>query len=190
MPSATTPRPGNLTSGRSHAYPSLPEGAAHQAAELIEGAVVVSPPPTPYHQEIVMNLGVELFQFARKHDRGKVLPAPVEVRFSETNVLQPDLLYIARERLRLIGEQRIEGVPDLVVEVLSPATAYYDLRQKKRIYEQAGVKEYWIVDPMEQSIELFLNASGQFAPASRAEGTGAVTSKLLEGFTIELKVIF
>lgn len=135
-------------------------------------------------------LGVAFFRFVYKNDRGTVLPAPLDVRFSETDVLHPDLLFIAKERRAIIGDTGIEGVPDLVVEVLAPETAYYDLKQKKRLYEAGGVKEYWLVDPMERSIELYLNGSGQFALTSRAEATGAVTSKLLAGFTIELKAIF
>ncbi len=137
-----------------------------------------------------MTLGVALFRYVQKNGRGTVLPAPVEVRFSETDILHPDLLFIAKERHAIIGEAGLEGAPDLVVEVLAPATAYYDLKQKKRIYEAGGVKEYWLVDPMERSIEVYLNGSGQFALTSRAEAGGAVTSKLLGGFTIELKAIF
>ena len=71
------------------------------------------------------------------------------------NVLQPDILFISKERRSIIGEKNIQGAPDLVIEILSEATAYRDLVKKKKLYERFGVKEYWIVDPQEKTIEIY-----------------------------------
>lgn len=83
-----------------------------------------------------------------------------------------------------------EGVPDLVIEILSESTAYYDLRHKKNVYEKTGVKEYWIVDPIEKSIEVYENTSEGFRLFMRVVEKGRINSKLLEGFSVELEKVF
>jgi len=77
-----------------------------------------------------------------------------------------------------------------VIEILSESTAYYDLRHKKRVYEASGVKEYWIVDPMEKGIEVYENINGEFKVFSQAIEKGRVNSKLLQGFGVELEKVF
>lgn len=85
---------------------------------------------------------------------------------------------------------KIEAAPDLVMEILLESTAYYDLRHKKRVYESSGVKEYWIIDPMEKSMEVYENVNGEFKIYCQALKSGRVGSKLFEGFSIELEKIF
>jgi Uma2 family endonuclease len=87
-------------------------------------------------------------------------------------------------------ENKIEGAPDLVVEVLSPSTAYYDLKHKKSIYEKQGVKEYWIVDPMEKSVEIFENISGKFNSLGEFSKSESIKSKLISGLEVGLESIF
>ena len=168
-------------------YADLPDGAPYQ---LIDGVLIMSPAPTPHHQRILFRLAVTLDAFVQDKQRGEVMISPIDVYLSETDVFQPDLLFIAQSRLSIIGEQKIEGAPDLVAEILSPSTAYYDLKQKKRTYEAAGVREYWIVDPIEKSIEVYANAEGGFERIDRAEADGHVASRLLDGFTIALTELF
>jgi len=168
-------------------YARLPEGAPYQ---LIDGALVSSPSPTPYHQKISMRLAHELFRYAEKDNHGMVLSAPIDVFLSDTETYQPDLIFIAEARHAIVGEKMIEGAPDFVVEILSPSTAYYDLKHKKRRYEAAGVKEYWIVDPMDKSIEIFTNTDAGFSMAGHAEGSETIASPLLEGFSVSLGAIF
>ncbi len=84
----------------------------------------------------------------------------------------------------------IEGAPDLVVEVLSPSSAYHDLRTKFRAYERAGVQEYWIVDPERKSVEIHRNIGKKFQLHQEAEGQGDVQSALLAGFAVDLDSIF
>jgi Uma2 family endonuclease len=168
-------------------YEKLPEGAPYQ---LIGGELVMTPSPIPYHQEILGKIFYELKRFVEENTRGKVYLAPIDVYFSETDIYQPDIIFISKDRLNIIGEKKIEGPPDIVIEILSPATAYYDLRIKKDTYEQSGVKEYWIVDPIQKTIEIFGNKKNRFESVSAAKGEGIVKSDLLNGLSIAIKEIF
>ena len=100
------------------------------------------------------------------------------------------LFFISKERLNIIGETKIEGAPDLIIEILSPSTAYYDLKKKFKIYEKHGVKEYWIVDPEEKSIEIYQNEGGQFRLIQTEKETGTINSLFLKGFELNLEKIF
>ena len=168
-------------------YEKLPEGAPYQ---LIGGELIMTPSPIPYHQIVKHNIEFELSSFVREKRLGIVLDAPLDVYLSETETYQPDIIFISKDRLNIIGEKKIEAAPDLVIEILSPSTAYYDLRHKKRIYEKSGVKEYWIVDPMEKGIEVYENVNGEFKVFSQAQEKDRVKSKLLDGFEVELEKVF
>ena len=168
-------------------YENLPEGAPYQ---LIGGNLVMTPAPVPYHQIVSINIEFELLKFVRQRKLGEVLDAPIDVYFSETETYQPDIIFISKERLFIIGEKKIEGSPDLVIEILSSSTAKYDMKHKKDIYEQSGVKEYWIVNPFDKSVEVFENSSQGFILFEKVKLEGVVNSKLLDGFHISLKDIF
>jgi len=168
-------------------YTRLPEGAPYQ---LIGGELIMTPSPMPYHQELSRELGFKLFSFVKENDLGHVYYAPLDVYFSETDVYQPDILFIEKKRSEIIGKTKIEGSPDIVVEILSPSTAYYDLRKKFRIYEKFGVKEYWIVDPELKRIEVYGNENSIYKVISEAENEGSVSSVVLEGFEVELAELF
>lgn len=168
-------------------YSKLPEGAPYQ---LIGGELIMTPSPVPYHQIISRKIGFELVKFVEERKLGEVIYAPMDVYLSETETYQPDIIFISKERLNIIGEKKIEAAPDLVIEILSESTAYYDLKHKKRIYESSGVKEYWIVDPMEKSIEVYENINSEFKIHSQALKSGRVSSKLLEGFGVDVEKIF
>jgi len=168
-------------------YRKLPEGAPYQ---LIGGELVLTPSPTTYHQIISGKLQFQMMGYVIERNLGMVLDAPIDVYLSETETYQPDIIFIAQERLGIIEHERINGAPDLVVEILSPATAYYDLRKKFRVYERSGVKEYWIVDPEEKSVEIYLLEEGKFRLEQQAAGEGQVTSRVLGGFTVSLETIF
>src|SRR5690606_11697002 len=122
--------------------------------------------------------------------KGICLFAPLDVYLDDTNVFQPDLLYLSEERKAALVKEGIEGAPDLVIEILSPATAYYDLRQKKDIYEHFGVKEYIIVDPVQKNIELYILEDGAFVLREKASVPGRVSSALLSGLVFDLTKLF
>jgi Uma2 family endonuclease len=168
-------------------YAKLPEGAPYQ---LIGGELVKEPPPTTRHQRIQNTFGFLLTSHVRQNRLGEVYYAPTDIYLADDEVYQPDILFVAADRLGIIEEKYIKGTPDLVLEILSPSTAYYDLRHKRRLYEQAGVKEFWIIDPIEGSIEVYVNTDGAFILAGQATGKGVVASVLLTGFAVEAEEIF
>ena len=159
--------------------------------EVINGRLVELTTPTPLHQGILGNIVFLMWDFVRKREAGKILHAPLDVVFNERDVLQPDIIFISKDRLRIIGEKAIMEPPDLVVEIISPATVRRDTVVKKGIYERFGVKEYWIVYPEEKAVEVWsLNDEGKYELFSVAEGEGKVRSKVLEGLEIDLKEVF
>lgn len=169
-------------------YQLLEEGVPFQ---LIDGDLIMSPSPTSYHQILAGRIFQAVNSFiVTSGKKGLCLFAPLDVRLDEFNVFQPDLLYITEERIPELVKDGIEGAPDMVIEILSPATAYYDLRQKKDTYERFGVKEYIIVDPIQSNIELYFLEKAQFILKQKADKTGTVESVLLRGLTFDLAGIF
>jgi Uma2 family endonuclease len=169
-------------------YAALPEGSPYQ---LIGGELIMTPSPMPYHQRISKRIEFLLYEFVeKKRELGEVFDSPIDVYLNDTDVYQPDIIYISKDRFNIIGEKRIEGAPDMVIEILSPSTAYYDLKHKNNIYAKHGVKEYWIVDPMEKSIEVYENKENGFVLFDKATDKGEVKSKLLNGFAITVEKIF
>ena len=169
-------------------YMLLEEGAPFQ---LINYDLVMSPSPVPFHQAISVRIVQLLSNFLdSNHDNGFLAHAPADVIFDDGNVLQPDLLYISEERKAKIVKDRIEGAPDLVIEILSPSNAYYDLKQKKDIYEKYGVKEYIIADPIARDLQLYVLKDGVYYLHQKAQQSGLLNSVLLPGFGIEVEKIF
>jgi len=168
-------------------YAKLPEGADFQ---LIDGEIVMTPSPGTVHQEVQARLGFLLQQFLQTTNWGKLFYAPTDVYFTEHDTFQPDILIVSKARFDIIKEQRIEDAPDLVVEILSPSTGYYDLAQKKRVYESFGVSEYWIVDPMEKTVDIFENGENGFGLVSQARRSGRVSSSLLQDFSVDAEKLF
>ena len=128
--------------------------------EVIDGELAVTPAPTGAHQIVVTNLVVALETFARRHGLGRVLPSPVDVLFGEGDYIEPDVVFVRVEHTHLIGERGIECPPDLVIEILSPATAHRDRGIKLERYRHFGVPEYWIVDMDARAIEVWRLAQG------------------------------
>ena len=169
-------------------YAQLPEKAPY---ELINGQLVKEPAPTYQHQKISKNLFVLLHNHAEVINQlGEVCFAPLDVYLEEIETFQPDLIFIANERKQIITNEKIVGAPDIVFEILSPSTAYYDLRHKKDIYAKHGVKEYWIIDPMEKSIEVYEQKDSEFELHSKQINSGKVNSQVLSTFTFTLEEIF
>ena len=150
-------------------YYDLPEYQQHDLIQLIDGEVMIGMPPIPSHQAIVGEILFLLLVIARKTG-GRAFTSPIEVFLDEHNIFEPDVLYLKPDSACVVEQKRLVGAPDMVVEVLSPGTAKYDRQQKYQAYEQHGVSEYWIVDPVHELIEvLTLGKDGQF----RRQGTFA-----------------
>jgi Uma2 family endonuclease len=122
--------------------------------EIIAGDLYVTPAPTTLHQKVVVRLTRALEEFAETHGIGEVFSGPVDVLFAEGDYLEPDLVFVLRERIHVVSDRGVEAAPDLVVEVLSPRTAARDRRLKRERYAHFGVPEYWIVDPVARRVEI------------------------------------
>ena len=162
----------------------LPE--TNLPVELWNGEIIRSPAPHPNHQEITLNFAYALKEFAAHEKLGKVYASPVDVVLTPRRVVQPDVLFISKARLGIV-KNCIDGVPDLAMEVISEHSWQRDRIEKKALYEQAGLPEYWIVDPDSETIEVFALAGGVYALHSRANRSQKAKSKLLPGFVISFK---
>jgi Uma2 family endonuclease len=168
-------------------YLMLPDD---QRYELIEGELVMPPSPVPYHQWLLKNIAFDLEKFIREKKTGKIFYAPCDVYLDNENVLQPDILYISKERLTIIGKKNIQGAPDLVIEILSESTAYRDMVKKKKLYAHFGVKEYWLVDPGEKTVEIYSLKDNSFVLAKRFCEKDILESPLFAGLKIKLLRVF
>ena len=168
-------------------YEKLGEGAPYQ---LIGGNLVMNPAPVPTHQRISRNIEYYLFAFVQEHNLGEVFYSPIDVLLGTQEVYQPDILFIAKNRLSIIGEKNIQGAPDLVIEILSESSVYNDLKKKKKVYESGGVQEYWIVDPNDQTIEIYVLKGGKYVLEKEFVKTETLQSPLLLGFSLKLDKVF
>ncbi|MBS3909368.1 MAG: Uma2 family endonuclease [Actinobacteria bacterium] len=167
-------------------YLRLPEDKRY---ELIRGELVMVPAPKTKHQRISLRLLRLLSDYVEKNNAGEIFPAPTDVYFDDENVVQPDILFISKERQEIITEDNIKGAPDLVVEIVSPSSAYYDLVKKKKIYARFGVKEYWAVDPEEKTVEVYLSADVFKVAQSLSEGD-SLSSAMFPGLSVDLIELF
>lgn len=154
--------------------------------ELINGNLVFMPSPTPEHQDVVTELATLLRVFAKSKDLGKVFTAPLDTTFDETNTLQPDILFIKKERANIIGAKKIEGAPDFVIEVLSEGNAPKEMAFKKYIYETFMVSEYWVLNLKNKTIAQYVNEAGEFQKIGTFKSGELVKSAVLDGFQTKL----
>lgn len=159
--------------------------------EVIDGVLLMAPPPRLDHQDASAELAARMRTYARENELGKVYAAPTGVRLPNQPVpVQPDILFIRQERQAIIGKDYIEGAPDLIVEILSPSNWLYDRKQKFEIYREAGVAEYWIVDHRAQTIEVFFLEDTAYTLVGKYGPGDAVRSTALAGFEVKVDDIF
>ena len=168
-------------------YLNAPEDKRY---ELLDGDLVMTPAPGERHQRASILLGWRLIQFVTENRLGRVYAAPFDVVLSNTDVVQPDLLFVSHERAHVVTAANVRGAPDLVVEILSPSTADRDLTFERRLYARHGVNEYWIVDTDAGTVTVLLLREGEFEVAG-TYGTGdTLTSPTLRGFTLRVDDMF
>ena len=160
-------------------YMSLPD---EPRCELIYGRLYVSPSPNLVHQLVVVHLLVAVHRLALQTG-GLAFIAPLDVTLAEHSVVQPDVLYVSPAR-RGILKNRIEGAPDVVVEVLSGSTARRDRGEKMRLYASSGVVEYWVVDPVARQVEFLVNEHGRFVVEMPQDGV--YTSRKVDGLSLDV----
>jgi Uma2 family endonuclease len=132
--------------------------------EVVDGELIIAPSPTPKHQFNSRNLFLLLHHFVASHQLGEVLYAPLDVLVQQKplRTRQPDLLFISKERSGIIGQQMIEGGPDLVVEILSPSNTRPDIEEKLKDYGSIDVRECWLVSPEARTVEVLKFSSGRW----------------------------
>lgn len=163
-------------------YAALPNDGRRY--EIHEGELSVTPAPTPRHQEVVGNLFVALHAHVTAHRLGKVFVSPIDVILSDTSIVQPDLVYVATDRLGRISARGIEGAPTLVVEILSPSTTQVDRHTKLQLYARHGIPHYWIVDPDNRLVEAYALADGSYALKARVGADQPLSVEPFADFTV------
>ncbi len=158
--------------------------------ELLNGELVMPPAPLLHHQYVQIKLSTKLDAFVEKRNLGVVYPTPTDVVLSDTDVVQPDILFVSNERSHILTRENVRGAPDLVVEILSPATAERDRTVKLDLYAQHGVKEYWIVDPDVGTVTVLLQRGSGFDVISVYGEGETLRSQTLAGFSVALQEIF
>ncbi len=158
--------------------------------EIIEGELLEMPAPSTTHQRLVGRLFRLMSEFVEEKGLGEVFVSPVDVILSETNVVQPDVVFVSKERSEIVKEKGVFGAPDLVVEVISPSTLKRDTEDKKRIYAEHGVKELWLVFPGERAVEVFTLRGSSYEICSFSYEEGSVKSCNLKGFELNLGELF
>ncbi len=169
-------------------YVLIPEdGRRH---EIIDGERYVSAAPFLPHQDLVLWLGAEFLSFLKGRGLGKVYVAPVDVLLSPYDVVQPDVVFVSQERSSILTRNKIQGAPDLLVEILSDSTRKLDEGVKLRRYERFGVREYWLIDPRRESVRIYRLTDSGFQPVARLAKGDALSTPLLPGLAISVADMF
>jgi Uma2 family endonuclease len=161
--------------------------------EIIDGEHYVTPSPNLRHQTIVGALHLLIATYLEAHPIGRIFLSPLDVIFTDLDVVEPDLLYVSHDRDDALTGTHVRGVPELVIEIASKGTRKRDETTKRRLYERVGVSEYWIVDPEIEVVRVYRReGEGTFArPAELSRDAGDVlTTTLLPGLELPLARIF
>jgi Uma2 family endonuclease len=170
-------------------YLALPEDGHRY--EIIEGVLHVDYAPDYEYQFTVAETQRQMANHVVEHRLGRVLPAPFEVHLAEaTRPVQPDVLFIRTERLPAPGAKFLSGAPDLIVEVISPTSIRRDRNIKFAVYEQAGVPEYWLVDPKYHFVEVYTLSGREYALLGQFDGDDLIRSNVLPNLRIVARTLF
>ena len=168
-------------------YLNAPDDARY---ELLDGELIMAPAPNIPHQDSLFDLGVDLKLLTRRTRIGRVFIAPVDVVLSDTDVVQPDLVFVSSERSHIITQRNIRGAPDLVIEILSPGTAERDRTLKCALYALHGVKEYWMVDTELRRIYQLILDADEFRLAGVFGMGDTLVSPTLGGYGLNVSDVF
>jgi Uma2 family endonuclease len=188
---STIPEPQPIPSReRRYTYRELVAASpvSNQPCELRDGEIVMSPAPTVRHQRIAFRFHRQLHDWVEGHALGEVLGAPIDMVLAPHQVVQPDVLFVSRERMG-IAQAYIMGPADLVAEVVSLGGRNRDRIEKRDLYEQYGVKEYWIIDPEAQTVEVLGLEGVRYEILTRARLRETAESRLLSGFRVDVSAL-
>lgn len=158
--------------------------------EIVDGVLYMSPSPSRWHQNAVLQLALHLKRFVSSKQLGEVFIAPFDVELDFKTVVQPDILVVLNANSDIITDDGIVGAPNLVIEVASPGTASYDRNQKLNLYQRAGVQEYWIVDVMAHTIEVLILHDGKYKARGVFQGKSQLPSQVVAGFPMRVEQVF
>ena len=156
--------------------------------ELHNGKIIFMPSPLAPHQIVSGNLHAAIHFHIRKNSLGVVLTAPMDTILTPNDTVQPDLLFITKEREHIIDRQ-VKGAPDFIIEILSGSNSPKEMSYKKYVYETTGVREYWVVNIEKQLITQYENVEGEFIIHKVARLNDTITSFVMGGFQIDVNDI-
>jgi len=169
-------------------YLLLPEDKRY---EIIDGELFMAPAPSTYHQDISRDIEFILWNFVKENDLGKIYYAPCDVILSKSDIVQPDILFISKERIpKIVTEKNVRGAPDLIIEIISPSRISRDKVLKKKLYAKYGVKEYWIIDYRKEEIEVMVLGESGFKTVKKYRKDETLESPLIKGLRIDLREVF
>ncbi len=179
-----------VTTTRKLTYEDYAKTPDDERYELLDGELVFMPSPKEIHQMLLGRLFVALYTWAAERPLGRVYVAPFDVVLSDTNTLQPDILFISSERSQIITEANVQGAPDLAIEIISPSDPNRDRVRKREIYERHGVGEYWLVDSDASNVTVLSLRDGSYLTVGIYGEGDTLTSPTLRGFTLDLSELF
>ena len=154
--------------------------------EILDGELSVTPAPATKHQIALGNLYRILSIHVFANQTGRLLLAPTDLILAATTVVQPDLIFIDRNRSRVVTERGVEGAPTLVVEILSPTTHRTDRQTKAQLYAKYGVPHYWLIDPDQHVLEAYEITGEQYNLVTKAQNTDLFTPSVFPGLSIQI----
>ena len=180
------------TSGRKLTYDDFlmfpNDGQRH---ELIDGKHYVTPSPNTRHQQLSLRLTIALSRYLESSPGAELFYAPLDCVFTHVDVVEPDLLLVTADQREIIAEKHVRGAPALVIEILSPGTRRVDQQIKRDLYDRAGVREYWVIDPTENRLAVHRRCEdGRLGAAADLGERDTLTTPLLPGFALGLGGLF
>jgi len=169
-------------------YLQLPDNGKRY--EIINGELYMVPAPTLGHQDTIGEFHFTIKSFLKINPIGKIYLAPTDIIFSEIDVLQPDLIFVSKEKFDILTGANIQGAPDLVIEVLSPGTEKRDRTIKLKAYSKFGVLEYWMANDVTETVEVWRRNGKKLVFHALLDRTQTLTTPLLPGLEIALEKIF
>jgi Uma2 family endonuclease len=157
-----------------------------QRYEIIDGQLLMAPAPDTWHQDWLNKLNILITLYVSKKHLDRLFIAPVDVVLDQENTVQPDLVFVAASNLGIIQRRAIFGTPDLLVEFVSPSSVRRDRYEKMKLYARFGVKEYWIGDAANHSLEILTLVKGRYELRCSAEEKGKLSSLVLTGLRFDL----
>ena len=169
-------------------YVELPDDGRRY--EILDGELEVSPAPAPLHQRVSQNLSVLLDGYVRPRKIGRIYCAPIDVLLADTNVVQPDLIFVSSAREGIVTRRAVEGPPELVVDILSPCSVRRDRVAKAALYSRFGIGHYWLIDPEARTFEAYEAEGAEYRLAATHGAAGMMRTSLFPDLELDLSVVW